>query len=68
MLSAITIRVLVHDWLYAEGLDVRPGKWWVRLLLHGMRLSFKKPTKCVKVLRSPEQQHANTHRLFIKLP
>ena len=31
-----------------------------------MRLSFKKPAKCVKELHSPEQ-HANTHQLFIKL-
>ena len=30
-----------------------------------MRLSYKKPAKCVK--DSPEQQHANTHLLFIKL-
>ena len=33
----------------------------------GMHLSNKKPAKCVKELHSPEQQHANTHRLFIKL-
>ena len=32
-----------------------------------MRLSCKKPAKCVKQLHSPEQQRANTHRLFIKL-
>ena len=32
-----------------------------------MCLSYKKPAKCVKELHSPEQQHANTHRLFIKL-
>ena len=32
-----------------------------------MRLSCKKPAKCLKELHSPEQQHANTHRLFIKL-
>ena len=32
-----------------------------------MRLSYKKPAKCVKELHSPEQQHANTHRLFVKL-
>ena len=51
----------------AEGLDVRPGKSWVRELLHGMRLSNKKPAKCVRELHSPEQQHANTHRLFVKL-
>ena len=32
-----------------------------------MRLSRKKPAKCLKELHSPEQQHANTHRLFTKL-
>ena len=32
-----------------------------------MRLSYKKPAQCVKELHSPEQQHANTHRLFIKM-
>ena len=32
-----------------------------------MRLSFKKPAKCLKELHSPEQQEANTHGLFIKL-
>ena len=32
-----------------------------------MCLSYKKPAKCVKELHSPEQPHANTHRLFIKL-
>ena len=65
-LSAVTIRSLLHEWLDAEGLDVR-REWWVRRLLHGMRLSYKKPAKCVKDLHSPEQQHANTHRLLIKL-
>ena len=50
-----------------EGLDVRPSYDWVRQLLRGMRLSCKKPAKCLKELHSPEQQHANTHRLFIKL-
>ena len=28
-----------------------------------MRLSCKKPAKCLKELHSPEQQYANTHRL-----
>ena len=37
------------------------------MLLHGTRLSCKKPAKCVNELHSIEQQHANTHRLFIKL-
>ena len=27
----------------------------------------KKAAKCVKELHGPEQKHANTHRLFIKL-
>ena len=40
---------------------------WVKQLLHGMRRSCKKPAKCLKELHSPEQQYANTHRLFIKL-
>ena len=62
-LSAVTIRSLVREWLDAEGLDVRPCREWVRKLLRGMRLSFKKPALCVKELHSPEQQHANTHRL-----
>ena len=66
-LSAVTIRGLMHEWLDAEGLDARPGEWWVRQLLHGMRLSFKKPAKCLKELHSPALQEANTHRLFIKL-
>ena len=66
-LSAVTIRVLVHDWLDAEGLDVRPGKRWVKKLLRGMHLSFKKPAKCLKELHSPPLQEANTHWLFIKL-
>ena len=35
--------------------------------LDGMRLSYKRPAKCLNELQSPEQQHANTHRLFIKL-
>ena len=30
-------------------------------------MSHKKPAKCVKELHCPEQQHANTNRLFIKL-
>ena len=46
----------------SEGHDARPSEWWVRQLLRGMCLSFKKPAKCVKDLHSPEQQHANTHR------
>ena len=46
---------------------VRPGKSWVKQLLRGMRLSFKKPAKCVKELHSPALQHANTHRMFVKL-
>ena len=66
-LSAVTIRGLVLEWPDAEGLDVRPGKWWVRRLLHGIRLSHKKPAKCLKELHSPALQEANTHRLFIKL-
>ena len=66
-LSAVTIHGLVHEWLDAEGLDVRPCYSWVTRLLRGMRLSFKKPAECLKEIHSPEQQHANTHRLFIKL-
>ena len=66
-LSAVTIRGLVLEWLDAEGLDVRPGVTWVKRLLRGMRLSYKKPAKCLKELHSPEHQHANSHRLFIKL-
>ena len=30
-------------------------------------LSHKNPAMCVKELHSTEQEHANTHRLFIKL-
>ena len=66
-LSAVTIKSLIHDWRDVEGLDVRPGKSWVKRLLHGMRLSYKKPAQCVIELHSPEQQHANTHRLFVML-
>ena len=66
-LSAVTIHGLVLEWLDAEGLDVQPGYAWVRRLPHGMRLSFKKPAKCLKELHSPALQEANTHRLFIKL-
>ena len=40
---------------------------WTRQLLYGMHLSYKKPAKRVKELHSPEQQRANTHRLFVKL-
>ena len=65
--SAVTIRGLVHDWLDAEGPDGLPRKSWVKELLRGKRLSYKKPAKCVKDFHSTEQQHANTHRLFIKL-
>ena len=64
---AVTIRGFVHEWLDAEELDVRPGYSWVKQLLHGMRLSCKKPAKCLKELHSPALQEANTHRLFIKL-
>ena len=32
-----------------------------------MRLSFKKPAKCLKELHSPALQEADAHRLFIKL-
>ena len=31
--SAVTIKSLVHEWLDAEGLDDRPGEWWVKQLL-----------------------------------
>ena len=57
-LSAVTISSLVRDSLEAQVLDVRPGKWWVRQLFHGMHLSCKKPAKCVKELHGLEQQHA----------
>ena len=66
-MSAVTIHGLVLEWLDAEGLDVRPSYRWVKRLLHGMRLSCKKPAKCLKELHSPEQQHANAHRMFVKL-
>ena len=52
-LSAVTIHGLVLEWLDAEGLDVRPSYQWVWRLLRSMRLSFKKPAKCVKELHSP---------------
>ena len=58
--SALTIRGSGHQWLDAEGLGVRHGKWRVQRLLRGMRFSHKKPAKCVKELHSREQQHANT--------
>ena len=48
-LSAVTIRGLVHGWLDSEELDARPSKSWVKRLLRGMSLSFKKPAKCLKV-------------------
>ena len=66
-LSAVTIHGLLLEWLDAEGLDVRPSYHWVWRLLRGMRLSHNTPAKCSKELHSQEQQHANTHRLFIKL-
>ena len=66
-LSSVTIRSLVYEWLDEVGLDVRPGDTWVKQLLRGMRLSYKKPAKCLKELHSPALQEANTHRLFIKL-
>ena len=58
---------LVHEWLDAQVLDARPGETWVKQLLRCMRLSCKKPAKCVKEMHSHELQHANTHLLFIKL-
>ena len=36
-------------------------------LLRGMRLSHKKPAKCLKEFHSPTLQEANTHWLLIKL-
>ena len=51
-LSAVTIRSLVFDCLDAEGLDVGPSYRWVTRLLHGMRLSLKKPAKCLKTVLS----------------
>ena len=66
-LSAVTIHGLVLEWLDAEGLGVRPSCRWVTRLLRGMRLSFKKPARCLRELHSPEQKHANTHRMFVKL-
>ena len=54
-LSAVTVHGLVLEWLGAEELDVRPSYEWVRQLLRGMRLSRKKPAKCLKELHSPEQ-------------
>ena len=66
-LSAVAIRGLVHEWLEAEGLDVRPCVTWVKQLLRGMGLSCKKPAECVKERHSPAQQHANKHGLFVKL-
>ena len=65
-LSAVTVHGLVLEWRDAEGLDVRPSYKWVWELLRGMRLSYKKPAKCLKELHSPALQEANTH-LFIKL-
>ena len=65
--AKVNVDPIVHEWLDAEGLDVRPSCNWVKRLLHGMRLSYEKPAKCVKELHSLEQHHANTHRLFIKL-
>ena len=44
-LSGVTIRTLVYEWLDTEGLEVRPGREWVRQLLRGMRLRFKKPPR-----------------------
>ena len=43
------------------------GQHLGKQLLRGMRLSNKKPAKCVKELHNPALQEANTHRLFIKL-
>ena len=57
----------MHEWLDAEELDARPSGTWVRQLLHGVRLSCKKPAKCLKELRSPALQEANKHQQFIKL-
>ena len=39
----------------------------MKQLLRGMRLSHKKPAKCLKEFHSPALQEATTHRLFIKL-
>ena len=58
-LTAVTISGLVLPWLEARRIDAPPGVTWVKQLLRGMRSS--------RQVHSPEQQHANTHRLFIKL-
>ena len=55
---------LVHEWLDAQVLDARPGETWVKQLLRCMRLSCKKPAKCVKEMHSHELQHAK-HALVV---
>ena len=65
--SAITVHGLVLECLDAEGLDARPGHEWVRRPLRGMRLSFKRPAKCLKEHHGPALQEANAHQLFVKL-
>ena len=59
-LSAVTIRSLVH----AEGLDVRPSYSWVKRLLRGMRMRYKKPN-CVKEVHAASQHAAALHRAVL---
>ena len=67
ILSTDTIHGLVLELLDAEGLYVRPGREWIRQLLHDMRLSQKNPAKCAKQHHNLFLQKAKTHRFFIKL-
>ena len=63
----VTIHGLAHEWLDAEELDVRSDREWVRRLLRGMRLSCKKPAKCVEELHSLSSSTPTRTRLFVKL-
>ena len=60
-LSAVTIHGLVLEWLDAEG---RPGREWVS---PARALKLPEAHQLRERAPGPEQQHANTHGLFIKL-
>ena len=62
-LSDHIMRVIDVLCLSAVTIRERLGAWMAR---RRVTRRYKKPAKCMKKLRSLEQQHANTHRLFVK--
>ena len=61
-LTAVMIRGLVLEWLDAEGLDVRPGEWWVKQVLRGMRFELQEARQVRERAPQPRaaaRQHAS---------